>query len=306
MASHGEDGQPARQPVKIEVIQAGVNPDRAKDGFPADPARTHEQQTGPAAQRTAPSRWRAAPPTGDLRLFHLHQRSAVARLRRPAQRRRPGLRRVRPRGPGMDVVRRIHWPRRSTTRTNTDAQRLTPPIKILTCHPPVAAPLPMTRDRPAFKPPDTAGKPPIAASRPSPPASSPPSSRPSTRRLLLALRASRARERFRASASILPNWPGPSRRTRAPGPNSSAPAGRLAGWCGRSAAHCPGPLVDLDRDGLADIVCDAAANRVSWIRQSPRGHLPRRRSPKSLVRPTRRRWISTTTATSICSSRALA
>ncbi|MGH9145685.1 MAG: FG-GAP repeat domain-containing protein, partial [Vicinamibacterales bacterium] len=31
-------------------------------------------------------------------------------------------------------------------------------------------------------------------------------------------------------------------------------------------------IVDLDRDGLADVlVCDALRNRVTWIRQSPRG-----------------------------------
>ena len=35
-------------------------------------------------------------------------------------------------------------------------------------------------------------------------------------------------------------------------------------------------VADLDRDGLADIiVCDAAANRVSWIRQSPAGTFTR-------------------------------
>src|SRR5262245_54999905 len=31
-------------------------------------------------------------------------------------------------------------------------------------------------------------------------------------------------------------------------------------------------VADLDRDGLPDIlVCDASKNRVSWIRQSPKG-----------------------------------
>ncbi len=36
------DNQP-ESTVKIEVIQAGVNPDRAKEGFGADRARAHQQ-----------------------------------------------------------------------------------------------------------------------------------------------------------------------------------------------------------------------------------------------------------------------
>jgi len=61
--------------VKIEVIQAGANPARANEGF------------GPI-------------PLEPLWLVHLHQRSAGARFRRPAQPGRPGIRRIRPRRSG--------------------------------------------------------------------------------------------------------------------------------------------------------------------------------------------------------------
>ena len=36
------DNQP-ESPIKIEVIQAGVNAERAKEGFPRHPARAHQR-----------------------------------------------------------------------------------------------------------------------------------------------------------------------------------------------------------------------------------------------------------------------
>jgi hypothetical protein len=72
------DNQP-ESTVKIEVIQAGVNPERAKEGFPAI-----------ALERTSV--------TGilhkDAVVSMAHQRSAVARLWRQPQSRRPGFRRL--------------------------------------------------------------------------------------------------------------------------------------------------------------------------------------------------------------------
>jgi len=55
------DNQPD-SPVKIEVIQAGVNADRAKEGFPPIPLEANERDHA-APHRTASSRWRADSPT---------------------------------------------------------------------------------------------------------------------------------------------------------------------------------------------------------------------------------------------------
>ena len=89
------DNQP-ESTVKIEVIQAGVNPDRAKDGFPGDRARADQRDRHPAQGRRDLDGARRARQR-HVGLVHLHQRSAVARFRRQAQSRRPGLRRVRTR-----------------------------------------------------------------------------------------------------------------------------------------------------------------------------------------------------------------
>ena len=89
------DNQP-ESPVKIEVIQAGVNPDRAKDGFPAI-ALERTSVTGLRHKDGVVSMARGAARQRHVGLVHLHQRSAVARLRRRAQSGRSGLRGLRTR-----------------------------------------------------------------------------------------------------------------------------------------------------------------------------------------------------------------
>ena len=125
-----QDNQP-ESTIKIEVIQAGVNPDKAKAGFPAI-ALERTNVTGLLHKDGVISMARGARGQRDVGLVHLHQRSAVARLRRTAQSRRPGLRRVRPRrlghgrrpqDSGGAVVCR--------SQDQPEAQRLTPPIKII-------------------------------------------------------------------------------------------------------------------------------------------------------------------------------
>jgi Cyclophilin type peptidyl-prolyl cis-trans isomerase/CLD len=69
------DDQPDN-PVKIEVIQAGVNPDRAGDGLSADSARAHEHD------RLAPCRRRHLHGTGTTGLTCLPYRGPVSRRAR--------------------------------------------------------------------------------------------------------------------------------------------------------------------------------------------------------------------------------
>ena len=117
------DNQPD-SPVKIEVIQAGVNPDRAKDGFPAIPL---ERTTVTGLRHTdgvismargqpdsATSGWFVCindQPSLDFGGARNPDGQGFAAFGRVAQ--------------GMDVVRKIQ------RAPNTDAQRLTPPVKII-------------------------------------------------------------------------------------------------------------------------------------------------------------------------------
>ena len=58
-------------------------------------------------------------------------------------------------------------------------------------------------------------------------------------------------------------------------------------------------IVDLDADGLADIVAaDATTNRITWVRQAPAGRFTERSSPRSPGRLTCMPSTSTPTATS--------
>ena len=117
------DNQPDNQ-IKIEVIQAGVNPDRTKDGFPPIPLE-RTNKTGLLHKDGAVSMARGGADSRDLGVLHLHQRSAVARFRR--QRNADGQ--------GFAAFGRVvsrHGRRaQDSTGPNTDAQRLTPPIKII-------------------------------------------------------------------------------------------------------------------------------------------------------------------------------
>ena len=87
------DNQPDNK-VKIEVIQAGINPEKTKDEFqPIKLERTKD--TGLKHKDGTISMARDGPDTATSRLLHLHRRPARTRLRRQAQPGRPGLRRVR-------------------------------------------------------------------------------------------------------------------------------------------------------------------------------------------------------------------
>jgi peptidyl-prolyl cis-trans isomerase A (cyclophilin A) len=111
-------------PVKIEVIQAGVNPDRAKDGFPPIPIE-RTSVTGLRHTDGAISMARGQPDSATSGWFICINDQAsldFGGARNPDGQGFAAFGRV---VQGMDVVRKIQQ------APNTDAQRLTPPIKIL-------------------------------------------------------------------------------------------------------------------------------------------------------------------------------
>jgi len=123
------DNQPG-SPVKIEVIQAGVNPDKAKAGFPAIPLErtnatglTHVDGTVSMARNgpdSATSGWFICindQPTLDFGGARNPDGQGFAAFGRVVS--------------GMDVVRTIQRAPSSSNRTsNAEAQTLTPPIAI--------------------------------------------------------------------------------------------------------------------------------------------------------------------------------
>ena len=116
------DNQPD-SPVKIEVIQAGVNPDRAKDGFPAISIE-RTSVTGLRHTDGAISMARGQPDSATSGWFICINDQAsldFGGARNPDGQGFAAFGRV---VQGMDVVRKIQQ------APNTDAQRLTPPIKI--------------------------------------------------------------------------------------------------------------------------------------------------------------------------------
>jgi len=117
------DNQPD-SPVKIEVIQAGVNPDRAKDGFPAIPIE-RTSVTGLRHTDGAISMARGQPDSATSGWFVcINDQPSLdfGGARNPDGQGFAAFGRV---VQGMDVVRKIQ------RAPNTDAQRLTPPIKIV-------------------------------------------------------------------------------------------------------------------------------------------------------------------------------
>jgi len=124
------DNQP-ESTVKIEVIQAGVNPDRAKEGFPAIPLE-RTSVTGILHKDSVVSMARGAPDSATSGWFVcINDQPSLdfGGNRNPDGQGFGAFGRV---VTGMDVVRKIQAAPSSTTRTtNTEAQRLTPPIKIL-------------------------------------------------------------------------------------------------------------------------------------------------------------------------------
>ena len=118
------DNQPD-SPVKIEVIQAGVNADRAKDGFPPIPLeRTSVTGLSPHRRRDLDGARRQ--PTAPRR--DGSSASTISRRSTSAARATPTVRASPPSGASCAAWM---WCGTFSSAPNTDAQRLTPPIKIL-------------------------------------------------------------------------------------------------------------------------------------------------------------------------------
>jgi peptidyl-prolyl cis-trans isomerase A (cyclophilin A) len=124
------DNQP-ESPVKIEVIQAGVNPDRAKDGLPPIPLE-RTSVTGLKHTDGAVSMARGTPDSATSGWFIcINDQPSLdfGGARNPDGQGFAAFGRV---VSGMDVVRKIQQAPSSGNRTsNTEAQRLTPPVRIL-------------------------------------------------------------------------------------------------------------------------------------------------------------------------------
>ena len=124
------DNQP-ESTVKIEVIQAGVNPDKAKSGFPAIPLE-RTNKTGLLHKDGAVSMARGMPDSATSGWFIcVNDQPSLdfGGTRNPDGQGFAAFGRV---VSGMDVVRKIQQAPSSTDRkTNTEAQKLTPPILLL-------------------------------------------------------------------------------------------------------------------------------------------------------------------------------
>lgn len=118
-------------PVKIEVIQAGVAADKAKQGFPAI-ALERTSVTGLLHKDGVVSMARGTPDSATSGWFiTINDQPSLdfAGARNPDGQGFAAFGRV---VSGMDVVRKIQAsPSSTNTSTNAEAQRLTPPIKIL-------------------------------------------------------------------------------------------------------------------------------------------------------------------------------
>ena len=124
------DNQP-ESTIKIEVIQAGVNPNRAKEGFAAI-ALERTNKSGLRHKDGVVSMARGGPDSATSGWFIcINDQPSLdfGGMRNPDGQGFGAFGRV---VSGMDVVRRIQAAPSSATRTtNTEAQRLTPPIKVL-------------------------------------------------------------------------------------------------------------------------------------------------------------------------------
>ena len=124
------DNQP-ESTIKIEVIQAGVNADRAKEGFPAIALeRTNKTSLLHKDGVISMARGAADSATSGWFICINDQPSLdFGGMRNPDGQGFAAFGRV---VSGMDVVRKIQAAPSATTRvTNAEAQRLTPPIKIV-------------------------------------------------------------------------------------------------------------------------------------------------------------------------------
>ena len=124
------DNQP-ESTIKIEVIQAGVNPARAKEGFPAI-ALERTSTTGILHKDGVISMARGTPDSATSGWFIcINDQPSLdfGGARNPDGQGFAAFGRV---VSGMDIVRRIQRAPSSSNRTsNTEAQRLTPPIKVV-------------------------------------------------------------------------------------------------------------------------------------------------------------------------------
>jgi peptidyl-prolyl cis-trans isomerase A (cyclophilin A) len=124
------DNQP-ESPVKIEVIQAGVAADKAKQGFPAI-ALERTNVTGILHKDGVVSMARGTPDSATSGWFiTINDQPSLdfGGARNPDGQGFAAFGRV---VSGMEVVRKIQAaPSSANTSTNVEAQRLTPPIKIL-------------------------------------------------------------------------------------------------------------------------------------------------------------------------------
>jgi peptidyl-prolyl cis-trans isomerase A (cyclophilin A) len=123
------DNQP-ESTIKIEVIQAGVAPDKAKSGFPAI-ALERTSVTGLLHKDGVISMARGGPDSATSGWFIcINDQPSLdfGGQRNPDGQGFAAFGRV---VSGMDVVRKIQAaPSSADRKTNTEAQRLTPPIKI--------------------------------------------------------------------------------------------------------------------------------------------------------------------------------
>jgi peptidyl-prolyl cis-trans isomerase A (cyclophilin A) len=124
------DNQP-ESTIKIEVIQAGVNPEVAKSGFPPI-ALERTSVTGILHKDGAVSMARGGPDSATSGWFIcINDQPSLdfGGMRNPDGQGFGAFGRV---VSGMDVVRKIQMaPSSADRKTNVEAQRLTPPIKIV-------------------------------------------------------------------------------------------------------------------------------------------------------------------------------
>ena len=124
------DNQP-ESTIKIEVIQAGVNPDRAKEGF-GSITLERTSLTGLLHKDGVVSMARGTPDSATSGWFIcINDQPSLdfGGMRNPDGQGFGAFGRV---VSGMDVVRKIQAaPSSADRKTNTEAQRLTPPIKVL-------------------------------------------------------------------------------------------------------------------------------------------------------------------------------
>ena len=124
------DNQP-ESTIKIEVIQAGVNPEKAKAGFPAI-ALERTNATGLKHTDGVISMARGTPDSATSGWFvTINDQPSLdfGGMRNPDGQGFAAFGRV---VSGMDVVRKIQMAPSSSNRTvNSEAQKLTPPIRIV-------------------------------------------------------------------------------------------------------------------------------------------------------------------------------